>query len=536
MRSYFFLLVICITTSCTVFKSRSTALQAKPGDPGSLPSLTLAQMIADHDSLISYIHQVSPIIYYNKEVRGINFDSYATNLKKQITSQTSMGDYLIIVEKTLNAAQDGHSGRLGSWQLNIMRTNWIPNKLITDIDTATISLGDRYEQYVNKHFYSKLKLNLIYAEGEYYNLLPFSYKVIEYAAPMKLISCNGSPVHKYVAKQMAYVSPLRWDRTKLRGYHENFYRPVENFKGGKLSLVFIDSLQKKYHLNLAQGDSVVLRQKINRAVGYNMESDPLVTHYFNHEGLFYARMPMMIEEYGDSLARMLKPIITDNRVNAIVLDIRGNPGGSDNTYSNFLKRIVRDTLSQNVVVGRNFTPYNQKFFKINADSVENMENHSFHTPVATLKEPSMYYISIPNFKFVIPDSVNYNFKGKVYILQDRYIYSSASNLSNLAVRNNQLVSIGQTPDLLGGLQTNPTILQLPFSKIIFRIEPQIDFTNAKNPVDAFQNHVEYPVSYSINELYRRTVTDEDIFSKEFLYKSDPMFRKVLELEKDSQRK
>jgi len=93
------------------------------------------------------------------------------------------------------------------------------------------------------------------------------------------------------------------------------------------------------------------------------------------------------------------------------------------------------------------------------------------------------------------------------------------------------VSIGETPDLLGGLQTDPIVLQLPNSKILFRIEPQIDLTNAKIKSDIFQNNVEYPVSYSIEELYLRTTTKKDIFGKDFLHDYDPMFKKVLEIEK-----
>ncbi len=524
------LLVICFCSSCAM-RSKQPSIGTHLSELKSVPQLSYQQKLADHDTLVSYIKQVSPIIYYNHQVRHINFDNYACKLRKKIKPNTSMAAYLHIVDMTLNAAQDGHSGRLGSWQLDIMKNNWIPNGIIKDIDSTSIVYGHQYEKFANSNFSAKLDLNLVYTDGEYYNLMPFSYNGENFPASMKLISCNGKQVHKFVKKQLTYISPLRWDRINKRMYHERFYRPIQSYQKDKLNLIFIDREKRKYHLNITKGDTIALTRKIITPLGYNGENSPLITHYFDKEAIFYAKMPMMVEVYGDSLAKKLAPIIAKNQVKAIVIDIRGNGGGSDNTYANFLGRIVRDTLKQDVVVARNFSTYNQKQFKLNTDSVKKRDNFSFDVNVATLKEPKMYYISIANYKFVTPDSINYGFNGKVYILQDRYIYSSASNLSNLASKNEQLVSIGETPDLLGGLQTNPSILQLPYSKIIFRIEPQIDFTDAKTPADAFQNHVEYPVSYTIDELYQRVIAEQDLFGSNYLYQQDPMFKKVLELER-----
>jgi len=528
MRYLPILLAICLATSCAL-KQKQYAADPYPS-LDHVPQLTDQQMRADYDSLVSYIRQVSPVIYFNQEVRQIHFERYASQLRKQIKPGMGMGAYLCIVEQTFNAAQDGHSNRLGSWQLDIMKSNWIPNGLVKNIDTASISYGYQYEKYANQNFSAKLDLNLAYTNGEYYNLLPFAYKGQNYPAGMKVLYCNGMPVHQFVGKEITAISPLRWDRQYKRVYHERFYRPLQVFNQGQLKLVFKDDREQQHQLTIGYSDTLQFTQKIVHPFGYNGEQEPLTTHYFEREKIFYARLPLMIEAYGDSLAKKFSELTAGNPVKAIVLDIRGNGGGSDNTYANFLGKVMSDTLKQDVVVGRNFSPYNQKQFKVNTDSVKHKKGFSFKVDVATLKTPRMYFISIPGFKFVTPDSLNAGFKGKVYLLQDRFIYSSASNLSNLASKNDQLVSIGETPNLLGGLQTNPSILQLPYSKIIFRIEPQIDFTGAKKPADAFQNHVEYPVAYTIEELKERVTTAKPIYGRDFLYQSDPMFKKVLQLE------
>ncbi|AZI24184.1 hypothetical protein EA772_02040 [Pedobacter sp. G11] len=346
---------------------------------------------------------------------------------------------------------------------------------------------------------------------------------------MKLLSCNGKSIHRFVHTLTAFVSPLRWDRVRNRVYDENFYWPAELYKNGTLKLVFSDKNKNRYLLNIAKQDTVTYLTKKSNEYGYFSQTDTVITHYFEKAGIFYAKIPAMREELGDTVKRRLVDVFRDHQVKSVVIDIRGNGGGSDNTYGKFLSKLVQDTLKKKVVVARNFSPYIQTHYHINKDSVLNNATQTFDPGIPILKSQAMYYIR-QDFNFVVPDSVTLPFEGKIYVLQDKFIYSSASNLSSLAKNSKQLVSIGETPDLLGGLQASTLMIMLPYSKFIFRVEPQIDLTDIKNVDDIFQNHVEYPVQYSIDHLYLRTTTQEDIYGKDFLQKHDPMFGKVVELE------
>jgi len=523
MKRFLSIIIVCVLVACTASKHQAPDLH-------SFPRLSYQQMLEDHDTLVSYITQASPIIFYNKEVRGIDFGQHAARLRNKINERTTTAEFLQIVEKTLNAAQDGHTSRLGIATLDIMKKYWIPSGFVKDIDSASTENSYKYAKYLSNASYTRLDLNLIYAAGDYYNLLPFAYKGKSYPASMQLTSCNDKEIHNYVDGLTELVSPLRWDRTNNRVYEETFYSHVENYKKGRLKLVFLDKENKTHELHVAKNDTITLLQQKNWNYGYNSDKDTLITHYFEKQGIFYAKLPSMVEELGDSIRQRLETVIHKDKVNAVVIDIRGNGGGSDNTYSTFLKKIIQDTLRQDIIVGRNFSAYNKKYFNINRDSVINRKSHTFKVDVPTLKEPRMYYIK-QSYDFVVPDSIRYPFDGKIYVLQDRYIYSSASNLSSLAKNSGQLTSIGQTPDLLGGLQTDPIVMMLPNSKFIFRVEPQIDLTDIKAVEAIFQNNVEYPVPYPIDHLYLRSTTKDPVYGKEFLLNEDPLFKKVLELER-----
>ncbi|SDW35610.1 S41 family peptidase [Flavobacterium degerlachei] len=522
MKQFFSISLVCLLIACSSPKHTLSNSE-------SLPKLSYQQMLEDHDTLVSKIKQTSPIIYFNKEVRGIDFNQHATTLRKQINTKTTTQQFLQIVDKTLNAAQDGHTNRLNDALLDHMKKYGIPLGAIKGIDSTDAKNSYTYNNYFKNEVYTKLDLNLIYTNGAYYNLLPFSYKEKNYPTAMKLISCNGIEIHQFVNSLTELASPLRWDRTNNRTYKEDFYRNSEIYKNNVLKLVFQDKGFKNHKISIIKNDKVTFLQERNWKYGYNQAKDSLATHFFEKQGVFYAKLPRMDVPLGDSINQRLGTIINKHNVNAVVIDIRGNGGGNDETYNNALKSIIKDTLRLNVVLGINWSPYTRNYYEYNRDSIQKEPIFSFKVDVPTLKEPEMFYITFAS-ALIVPDSIKYPFEGKIYILQDRYIYSASSNLSALAKNTEQLISIGETPDLLGGMQRDPFIMMLPHSKVIFRVEPQIDFTDNKKVEDCFKNNVEFPVQYSIDNLYLRTTTKENVFGKEFLFNNDPMFKKVIELE------
>lgn len=494
------------------------------------PALSLKQMLDDHDSLVSLIKQISPVIYFNAEVRYIDFFKHATLLRSQITTTTSTAAFLKILQRTINAAQDGHTSRLASWQLDLMKKYWIPSGAVTGIDSSSAQNAYGYDTYLDKELYTKLRLELTYRNGAYYTLLPFSYKGVSYPAFMTLTHCNGTNVHTFVAGLTELVSPLRWDQENNRSYHETFYNRSELFKNDVLQLSFIDKAKQAHTIYFTKNDTVTFLEKKKRSLSYNSTKEKVITHYFEKEGIFYAKLPFMEKEMGDTIRERIASVILKNAIKAIVIDIRGNGGGSDLTYESFLSKLLKDTLRMNVLVGRNNSAYmRNQYLKASGITLNKDPDFLFKKAGPVLKGSPMFYIK-NTYDFVTPDSITYPFSGKIYILQNRYIYSSASNLSKLAKNNSQLISIGENPDLLGGIQTDPTILILPHSKFLFRVEPQIDFTDCKVKQDIFQNHVEHYVPYSVEDLQFYLTTTETTTDKNFLMLHDPMFKKVLDME------
>lgn len=524
MKTSIYIYILTLLAACSTSKISTPESE-------SLPALTQNQMLEDHDSLVTLIKQTSPVVFFNKEVRSIDFDKYAKKNRKKISKKTTTAEFLVLIEKTLNAAQDGHTNRLGPALLDHMKQYGIPSGGVKFIDSTDAVNSYKYDAFLRKELFTKLELNLVYTDGEYHTLLPFKFKNTYYPEKMKLLSCNGIEIHQFVTSLMDIASPLRWDRTRNRNYKENFYRYSEIYKNDRITLVFESTDLKKHTLRISKNEEVTFLKDKKWKYTYNdTKEDTVTTHFFEKQGIFYAKLPHMNEHLGDSINNRFKKIQKEQKINAIILDIRGNGGGFDVAYNNALQSIIKDTVKQDMVLGINWSNYTRKYYEFNRDSIHKIPIFSFKTKVPTLQKPEMFYINL-NYDFIVPENQSNKFNGKIYLLQDRYIYSAASNLSSLAPMNEQIISIGETSDLLGGMQRSPFVLMLPNSKVIFRVEPQLDFTNNTSLVDTFKNGVEYPVSYSIEELYLRTTTNDSVTSKTFLLNHDSMFKKVLELEK-----
>ena len=134
-----------------------------------------------------------------------------------------------------------------------------------------------------------------------------------------------------------------------------------------------------------------------------------------------------------------------------------------------------------------------------------------------------------------PSDSSLNFAGNIYVLQNRLIFSSAGSLSNVAKMHKNIISVGETTGNLLGFGFAPLTFVLPNSCFVFQIEPVLDLSNAEVLYDYFHDNVEIPVEISVEQVvknfnnYNPDRVDKYIYSKDFLYNHDPVFRKVLKM-------
>lgn len=309
------------------------------------------------------------------------------------------------------------------------------------------------------------------------------------------------------------VGLVRWDSKLKEPYKDNFYR-----KGGnQFQLGFNDKNIPTLAFSLY--DSIICQTENRREIYFSSQSQTQVL-YFEKPKLLYIGIPFMDAETSESMVRKIDSIKAEgNSFSKIVIDIRGNAGGNDNCYRIILQHIISKEI-----------PFSStlkfKYNNANIDFYAEEQKNIIEEPSAILSN-KIYWKKEFDINKIEPDSNSIGYTGNIYVLQDEFIYSSASNLSNLCLNADQLISVGTSTDLVGGRQTEPLFIQLDNSGLIFRVEPLLDFSNVKTLDDFSHNNVEVRITPTIEDYFIRTTYKGDVYSPEFLLSQDKLIKYVL---------
>ena len=243
--------------------------------------------------------------------------------------------------------------------------------------------------------------------------------------------------------------------------------------------------------------------------------------YSVQEGILYIGLPMMDVSLAEKLNKQISTLVAQNKkFSKVIIDIRGNPGGNDMTWRALIAHLYAKSFSLSITPKFKYNPQVLSRYATPKDGAK--------PEIEPLLNNAQYWTK----KFDVrttdrnPDSID--FKGKVYLLQDDYIYSSAGNFSNFALTNDEIISVGNTTDLVGGAQVEPLFYRLKNSQWIFRVEPMLDFSNVKKLNDFAHNEVEVKITPTIEDTYLRATYDGDIYGKDFLLHHDKLVKYVID--------
>lgn len=165
--------------------------------------------------------------------------------------------------------------------------------------------------------------------------------------------------------------------------------------------------------------------------------------------------------------------LSKNKIPNLILDIRGNPGGSDPTYEQPMMYLTDSSFRENTLAYTNFdngVPYEKYFWGVSTS--ERMDSASKADGKLMLKD---YFPALHNGRNF--QDAKYNpvyhpkqpgFKGKLYLLIDEDVASAASHLASLVkayARNVSIVGVETVGGYYGHNGHMPLIYELPNSKI-----------------------------------------------------------------------
>lgn len=471
--------------------------------------LSKEQMLEDFDQAINHINSFAVHKDLNAVRLSIDYEKVYRTLRNEISANTTDCEFRDILKRAVGLVQDAHCNFMGSEYL----TNYGKyQKRINFSENQTFEKVAYYENKCDEQSTS-LKLPIIYNEGKYFVYSDFKYKNTLIKRHSEVTKYNNINITDFIKSNYDKVGVVRWD-TKLKiPYKESFYQKANN----TFTLEFrdTDTLELAFSLH----DTISYITPKQRDLNFFSQSKKQVL-YFKEPKMFYIGMPFMDEELGKSIVQDIDSIVAKgNSFTKIVIDIRGNGGGNDMCYRHVIQHLISNEIPFNLDLRFKYNKPAIDFYK------EDQEN--IKPEKVSLLNDEKYWIKNYDINKIEPDSNTIAFDGKIYVLQDEFIFSSASNLSSLCLKSDQLISVGVSNDLVGGLQTEPLFVQLDNSGLVFRVEPTLDFSDVKSINDFMHNQVEVKVPSSVDDYFLRTTYEGDIYSPEFLLTHDKLIKYVL---------
>jgi C-terminal processing protease CtpA/Prc len=385
-----------------------------------------------------------------------------------------------------------------------------------------MALLNRFETTVGRELYNKLlwvPLFLDYHKGFYYSMGMFVVNTDgekdSLPRGLKILSINGNPIDTVVLSSVAQ-NTFSWDVLRKKPYARIHNIPIE-----KKDTVFIyyEYQEKHKTLRYIKGKSNI---KMSGGAYFFPDSKRGFVEYFPSNEILYIRLPAMVDDDGYYKRKIIGKF-GHVAIKKVVIDIRQNGGGSDLVWMDILSVIIKDTLDIKAPVGLKNTDRALNALGVCRDTLEIVK-----VPLLDNEE----FVVIEWGSKIVPHPQSINYTGKIYVLQDRGIYSAAGSLSNVAQMYDNIVSVGETTGRLLGFGVAPIAFTLPNSYFTFQLEPVLDLSNAETLWDYYHDKVEVPIDISVAQRvkYFNSAIEGDIYSKDFLFNHDPVFQKVLELE------
>ncbi|MDP4277516.1 MAG: S41 family peptidase [Bacteroidota bacterium] len=460
--------------------------------------LTKEQMYNDFDTLVNTIVRNSPHLMVRQKVCGLDYETIFRDMRKEIAGYSSSKQFALLIKRALLVCQDGHTSLI---QLN-------PLELLSDGQTMeTCAAIAKYEQlFYDNHVWNINLPKLIYDKGNYYTRSEYPYKDGTIPPKSKLIAVQGLSPTNYLSANLDRKGYLSWDFDH-RCFYSDWLLQNDIVNDTTLRLTFlVNKKRQNLAVDLSFGDKLkpeILSLKTNRDTA-KVNKGGFVT-YWKEAKVFYIRIPEMINEDGYA-----KEIIKHHQddIEKVVIDVRGNPGGSDNVWMNVLAAISSDTIPiwMKIAYPRSLKGKDMTFV-----AAENF------------KELNLVY-RLGHWTLDQKNDSSLTFKGPVYVLYDEYTFSAAGSLVSACYYSDKLIAVGHSTGRILGFGSDPVEYRLPNTKIRYRIAPVLDITNCNTYKDIFHDEPELKVPLSLDD---KLLLKTNPFTPEFLKNKDPYLKLVL---------
>lgn len=448
------------------------------------------KMYSDFHSLVKNVVAISPHLKIREKVCNIDYDSLFKNLRNELEKCNSVDTFALILYRTLISCQDGHTSF----------TSLNPFEYLSNGENLEFCASiAKYELLFNSVMITSVNLpQLVYHQGNYFVSEDYKYKGFNIPKKTELVKVNSLRPQEYIRLNIDRKRSLSWD-------FENNCFFSETFLQQNIASDTVIELTFKLRNEL-------ISFPVKLDIGYTPKKITTIENgfvwYWAENQILYIRMPKMVNSayYVNEIQNH-----ADKTIKKIIIDIRQNPGGSDNDWEDVLNAITPLNLS--IKADYAYTNY---FMENDKELKEYQKMPEFGLAYKTVER---------NIGVGKDESINYS--GIIYILYDNSTFSAAGSLVNACYYSDKLISVGQSTGRILGFGIDPKNFQLPNSKLNYRIAPVLDITNIQDYKDIFHDKPELNVNLSLDE---KIILKSNPYNIKFLKTNDPYVKYILQID------
>ncbi|QCX33128.1 peptidase S41 [Caloramator sp. E03] len=453
--------VVLIIFGTAYFKSINVRVNVKKGELGEL---TAEQKLEDFNYLYDIIKNNYPYIEVLKRKTGYDFLSKKEELKNMVISSKDNVEFYENIDKMLYLLQNGHTNIIEPSDYDMYKGtykglgNYAWKKVIAN-KSVEIKYSKWSEIIKSESFIVPIAFK--YVEGKYiaYKSITEDDKLKEYDIPKfsTLLEVNGKDIDKFlISNTDSFYLSFDFKRNKLK---VNVL--VLPCRQDEIISVKLKTLDGKIIDRTLKGENV--KWKKNK----NEKPDKVYdTQIIDKDKIAYLKVWSLSYEYVDKDKEGIYSFLKSVKdYPYLIIDIRGNGGGSENYYKNIISPLINKNISARFYIlfrgGSEIKPFlaSRGILTKSIDKLPKELNYP-----EEVKDLFWGYIE-SNKKIAPKNSVG--FKGKIFLLVDDYVYSSAETFAALSKATGFATLVG-TVTGGDGIGIDPAVAVLPNSGLLVR--------------------------------------------------------------------
>ncbi|WP_415341592.1 S41 family peptidase [Clostridium perfringens] len=331
---------------------------------------------------------------------------------------------------------------------------------------------------------------------------------IEFLITLNSILSELNNGHTHMITNSSQFRDLREIYSMNKGWQKKVQLPVLNNK----------KALARYNINKNEKIQVLNQEKNENTEGIKNASTKDIV-----EGkIGYIYIPQMISYYnmGKDIELIDEYLNNIKKYQALIIDIRGNGGGDSYYWISYLVPKLIDKVYENTTysfwkdgeVINNYLKKSKVKYSTGFGEMKDLDTTKLVNLPVEVKEDFKYYSK--NTMEISPSEDSIKFKGNIYMLVDKGVYSSSEAFASFAKQTGFATLIGERTGG-DGIGSDPLLHMLPNSGYIFRFSKDMGITADGTSNEEFKTEPDYEIQYA---------------GKTGNFENDYCIKKVLELE------